>query len=125
MNIMIRECKTFDEFVDYTGLMNLLDMENEDTSLIRNIVKKDLHVNESGMFETSDLKGLIEMVEEYSLIDKHYHIISLIDSDEGDELIYENEIRIVNRLGYFIGNGSPKPAYYILEDMTEEPEEES
>lgn len=64
----------------------------------------------TGMFQIDRLGELKAFVKK----NPKYHIIT--ETTDGDDagphgaITYDNEIRIVNRLGYYLGKGSKEPA---------------
>lgn len=51
------------------------------------------------------------------LIDKHQylHIVTSTDSDDGKNIVYDNCIRYVNRINYYLARGDKNPDLYTIE----------
>jgi hypothetical protein len=52
-----------------------------------------------------------------SLVDANpnLHIVSLTDSDSGNSVVYDNCIRIVNRINYYVADGNANKDLYAVE----------
>ena len=88
------------EFEKVTGLLSLEALEAIAPKLVRSI-----GVDDDGGFETPYLPRLLKFVT----ANPTYHIISEVEDDTGNGVVYSNEIRYCNRLKYYIGNGIKTP----------------
>ncbi len=100
----VRYFENFDAFVKYTGMLI------EGTNWDRVGIQPD---NENGTFDLSRLNEL----KDFCAKNPKYHVLT--ETTDGDDFSNEttmppvtitNEIRFVNRLEFYLGNGSTSPA---------------
>lgn len=105
--------ETFEDFANYTGLMRAEDIEN-DRSFMSLTLSSGIKFSEDGRFETEDVRKLHTLVSTLNMKPgNNYHIITMVDTDDGN-IAYDNKTRIVNRVGYFVGNGRRDEAVFEL-----------
>lgn len=96
--------KTFDKFIERTGMIT-------DSDLISELGFPT--ETENGAIDTS----LLNKLKKFCLNNPKYHIITC--TDDGDSLYYENGIRIVNRLLYYLGTGDKNNNLFYREKLDE------
>jgi hypothetical protein len=90
------------EFESFSGMLNEATLEKLKLKKLIGL-SKDYYDNDDGGIEANSesLKALLDFVEK----NPAYHIVSMTEGDEG-EACYSNQVRIVNRMKYYVANGS-------------------
>ena len=102
------EISDFDEFVKKTGMIT------SDESLEKLGIKPE---GEEGALSADSTN--LPMLQEFVKKNPKYHIITTVETDSGDGVIYENRIRTVNRIQFFLGDGSKDSGIYFADRRQE------
>lgn len=60
---------------------------------------------------SSSLDALKKLIEKH----QYLHIVTTTDSDCGNGIVYDNTIRYVNRINYYLARGDKNPELYTID----------
>lgn len=112
---------TIEEFTEKTGMIEDVDVlleliEAADISQDLKIsLKEDL--DEGGHFNAHG-GSLVALKSLIAALDEDYHIVTSTDSDDGNDMCFDNCVRTVNRINFYLANGSADPDLYAVEKFS-------
>lgn len=113
---------SIEDFTEQTGMIEDVDVileliDNADLDIdIKTLLKEDL--DECGHFNAYS-GSLIALNQLLDVIGREsYHIVTSTDSDDGNDMCFDNCVRYVNRINYYLANGNADPDLYSVEQFS-------
>lgn len=111
---------TVDQFAQQTGMIEDVDViltliEKAEPELDSGIIidlKETL--DEAGHFDAC-AKSLTALNALIKILGDEYHIVSTTDSDDGEDICFDNSVRFVNRINYYLATGDKNEMLYAVE----------